>query len=290
MKNTTLNNLTVVFAVTALLVSGSRAFAEYIPLIDYDAYYGGYVSDHSNVALYRTFNSMFGTNYGSNTDLAVDRLTSAQFSGTFEAYEIRVFLLSAVPGRLWPPVSYDFPSRLTIFGDSPSVNYGVSNYIIDRVDPPTQTSRDFLNREIFAYTSPTPDDLPFNFMIQNDDAYLGATYFSNPDRFENVVPFDPRYPHNYIYFDVTALMQANYGYLGFEFGAAYLVAYEDFHASNWAYDGDFNDAVFLVFTSEYVPPPAPEPATLILWSIGGVGLIGTTWLRKRNMKRSQLAS
>jgi len=33
------------------------------------------------------------------------------------------------------------------------------------------------------------------------------------------------------------------------------------------------------------PPVIPEPATILLWSLGGMGLFGTSWARKRRMKK-----
>ena len=37
------------------------------------------------------------------------------------------------------------------------------------------------------------------------------------------------------------------------------------------------------------PESTPEPATLLLWTLGGLGLGGTSWLRRRNKKRLVLA-
>ena len=37
------------------------------------------------------------------------------------------------------------------------------------------------------------------------------------------------------------------------------------------------------------PKTTPEPATLLLWALGGLGLGGTSWLRRRNKKRLVLA-
>ena len=37
------------------------------------------------------------------------------------------------------------------------------------------------------------------------------------------------------------------------------------------------------------PPGVPEPAALLLWTLGGLGLGGTSWLRSRNKKKLALA-
>jgi len=36
----------------------------------------------------------------------------------------------------------------------------------------------------------------------------------------------------------------------------------------------------------YQTSPVPEPAALLMWSLGGVVLTGTTWIRKRRMKKT----
>jgi hypothetical protein len=37
------------------------------------------------------------------------------------------------------------------------------------------------------------------------------------------------------------------------------------------------------------PNGVPEPATLLLWTLGGLGVTGSSWLRTRNKKKLQLA-
>ena len=50
---------------------------------------------------------------------------------------------------------------------------------------------------------------------------------------------------------------------------------------------DRQDYLYLASTAS--PPPTnndvPEPATLLLWTLGGIGAAGTTWARKRKIKK-----
>ena len=52
-----------------------------------------------------------------------------------------------------------------------------------------------------------------------------------------------------------------------------------------------NKMLYAHLKSEEFPDPdsTPEPATLLLWTLGGLGLGGTSWLRHRNKKKPTLA-
>ena len=52
---------------------------------------------------------------------------------------------------------------------------------------------------------------------------------------------------------------------------------------------DRQDYLYLASTATETPPPTnndvPEPAMLLLWTLGGLGAAGTAWARKRKMKK-----
>ena len=57
--------------------------------------------------------------------------------------------------------------------------------------------------------------------------------------------------------------------------------------SNWANDPNatgFSGSIQAIYLSDN-PGGVPEPATLLLWTLGGMGLAGTSWVRKRRMKK-----
>ena len=49
----------------------------------------------------------------------------------------------------------------------------------------------------------------------------------------------------------------------------------------------FSGTIQAIYLSETDPGPSgvPEPATLLLWTLGGMGLAGSSWVRKRQMKK-----
>ena len=290
MRNSRFCFFTAMLAVTVFMATSTKSHADFLP----DLY-----GDNSPSALYKTYNNLFGTDYySSNAALALTRLTASQFSGTFEASEINIYLLAATPGlQLGPPyyqTYYNINSYLTIFGETPSTVH------LNNLPILSKTPDQPFGEKIFYYNNGNMPNESFNLLmaVTDDPEHYNALYFSNPDPdnggFQNIASsLGENYTgHNFIYFDVTALMQANFSHLGFAYNHAYLVGYEAIYQYQIYYDGDYNDAVFLVFTNDYVrpePPPSPEPATLLLWLLGGTGLAGTTWLRKRNKKKLALA-
>ena len=45
------------------------------------------------------------------------------------------------------------------------------------------------------------------------------------------------------------------------------------------------DQIYIARASVVPPGVVPEPATMLLWSIGGMGLVGSSWARQRRMKK-----
>ena len=69
----------------------------------------------------------------------------------------------------------------------------------------------------------------------------------------------------------------------------YCVFVVNFDAASNTYSIPKGDTLYIaegtVFRNTDDPQPGvPEPATLLLWTLGGMGLAGSTWFRKRRMK------
>jgi len=85
------------------------------------------------------------------------------------------------------------------------------------------------------------------------------------------------------WFDIYNLL-GDYSAIGF--GDYYIFAmhvwqYQDEQAEEYA-------SMFYAAPRYSDPPPVqdvPEPATLLLWTLGGLGLSGTSWLRRRHKKK-----
>ena len=102
---------------------------------------------------------------------------------------------------------------------------------------------------------------------------------------------------NFIVFNVTDLFTTfleNYFSDGSTYdGNAYLVGFDTW---NMAFAGDntrpYDNAVFLVLDSFWKEPPrdpnVPEPASVVLWTLGGLSLACTSRARNRRMKKLAL--
>ena len=95
---------------------------------------------------------------------------------------------------------------------------------------------------------------------------------------------------------LTALLNIkndkNYWLAAYDPGKYYgeLGDYKVFVMNVTSIDGaDRQDYLYLASTATVTPPPTsndvPEPATLLLWTLGGIGVAGTTWARKRKIKK-----
>jgi len=82
-----------------------------------------------------------------------------------------------------------------------------------------------------------------------------------------------------------------YDYLfmdGLDFGNLYIFVMNVVDIVDYLPD-DAQYAAMLYAAPRYSDPPpvqnVPEPATLLLWTLGGLGLSGTSWLRRRHKKK-----
>ena len=51
-------------------------------------------------------------------------------------------------------------------------------------------------------------------------------------------------------------------------------------------DGKIASQDFLILLEHEGSPDVPEPATLLLWTLGGLGVAGTSWARKRRLAKA----
>ena len=84
---------------------------------------------------------------------------------------------------------------------------------------------------------------------------------------------------HFIFFDVTEYLPASYtGY------TATFIGYDD--VFEFPYRGSYNFGYFLVLTRDGdAPAGVPEPATMFLWTLGGLSLAGASRRRNRNKKK-----
>ena len=281
-----------------LAAASQRACADLTPLSEWSL-------DGDNYLLYKTFNNLFGLT-GSNAVTSNAQLVNnygMTNPGTLQAEETRMFAVSAKFADI---------SGFSIFGNTTSdvlrfTNIG--NFGLTNLDPTNTSSlRNFTERVLFNDTNYTGT---LNFSINNGNPYNGGEFYSDIAAFSNTARNGndalERDVNHFIYFNVTSLMQ-QYFNLNFDYTSAYLVGYEDrsyysrsggIHA-DW--DGDYQDGVFLIFSNHStgpIDPPdppdppepgdVPEPATLLLWTLVGLGLAGSSWTRKHRGKKPTVA-
>ncbi len=115
-----------------------------------------------------------------------------------------------------------------------------------------------------TYTGNYPSTGTFEFGLSVNSG--GARYYSDPLHNTNDNQLD-----HMLTFSLGA-----FDYGGHSYKNGYLLAWEDLQIGNS--DHDYNDITFLVDAN---PAPAPEPATMFLFGIGLVGLVGLR-LHKKN--------
>lgn len=243
--------LTAVLIVTALLAANQRSFADWFP----DMYNG--------TGLNGAFSSLGGTPTKINNP-----------TGTFDATDTRVYLLSADPtlsgGLLSLSINGSTASPFTI----PTYN-NTSGFSGAQLIASVQSPGGVISFTMTA-SGVNWSGVHYSDLENNSNSYTGNMYNTN----------QPVSMNHFAYFDVTSLL----GNVGTPYTAAYLVGYEDI--ANGVTPFDYNDAVFLVLenrTTSGGGGGVPEPATLLLWSLGSLGLAGKSWYRKRAKKNLLMA-
>ena len=253
--------------------------------------------DGNSYLLYKTVNSLFGLT-GSNTLTSNQQLVNRygmDNPGTLQANEMHVYTVSSI---------FSDMSFFTMFGNTTNnILAGPRN--IPLYDPLATNLQAFMNRPLFENITYTG---AVNFRMENNNGNNGGIFYSNFIDFTNLnkvgsgyTTFDRNINH-FAYFDVTALVRQYFPNLGFDYTSAYLVGYEDrayYDAQGGLHvdwDGDYNDGVFLIFNNLPVTPPpvdppggeeppgsggVPEPATLLLWTLGTLGALGYGHRRSR---------
>ena len=258
--------LTVVFAIVMIVATGQRGFADYSKL------------DQSANGLSSIVNTTFGLTgasaLGSNADL-VSRYGTTAVNGTFKLNETQVFLLS------WNTTA----SMLGFDGNGSNFNsLGTGFHWLSAGYSPTSPmaiSNASFGTSRLLYTGTV--DGQFGFSIRSfDQLHSSLTNFGSGSGSAVVSGNFPSADY-YVYFDVTNLV-ASY-YPGFR---AYLVGFQDTQMAASGFYG-FDGATFLVLErwdgGGPGPGGVPEPATLFLWTLGGLSMAGASWRRKRTMKK-----
>lgn len=264
---------TTALAVSALLALTAWVQADTIPAtLGYNTPFDFTKSYDDNPAghLYVVANEIFGTNISGNEALW-DRYGVAN-PGTIQASEARVYGLRG---------HYGEDSAFAIFGETTSDLF----YYTAQFGNAGDLSQFYNTQPLFNNPAYTGD---LNFRISNTN----GTFYSNIYDFDNYVnstnPNRDALINHFVYFDVTSLMESAFPNLGFAYTTAYLVGYEDRKygvGATDAWDGDYNDGMFLVFVNNNAGATVtPEPATLLILGLGG--LIGLPFVTRKSRKNA----
>ena len=291
-KLKTMKNLLTFLALFMLVLCPGMALADYTTPLS-----NSYSSDGDEYLLYRTFNNLFGVGFvGSNNELV--NAYGFKNEGALQVNAPRIYAVSSMytdedTFHIWGASQAQL-SDMFYFNDFPHVNPTLSQHHL----------RDWINRPLFV--DPTYSG-PLNFAVYNRTGN-GGQFYSNLNDHTNQVGVpgmthaDKSGVNYFLNLDVTYIMGLAYPNLGFDYTSAYLIAYEDRARSGPKNtDYDYNDGVFLVFSNNStgpIDPPdppdppgpgdVPEPATLLLWALGGLGLTGSSWVRKHRLKKLAL--
>jgi len=310
------NNRFWMTRMTVILAAGLAVFIAGVAKADLTPLSEGSADGDGYWVLYRTVNQMFnGAGLSSNAQL-MNQYGIAN-PGTLDVINGNVFLLSAMNTRPSTLTMFGSTTSQTVGmqGYFDQLGNQLQRPTPERLANTFNSGQDYIwgqRRLLSNYTG------LLNFMMTTTSGGNG-TYFSNNVDFTNTTwggsTLDSDVNH-FIYFDVTQLMRQTYGDLGFAYTHAYLVAYEDqaYYAANGSirtgvsgdgmyFDGDYNDGLFLVFSNGFGPNGGfnpddpgdpgdpgnpggvPEPATLLLWTLGSLGVAGSSWARKRRMNK-----
>ena len=257
---------TVAFAVVMVVATGQRGFADYSKL------------DQSATGLSSIVNSTFGLTganaLGSNADL-VDRFSTSTVNGTFNLNGTQVYQLT------WNTTS----SMLGFDGNSSSFNSAISGFHWISGSRPLATTPPLisaLGSSVNPIVAPFTVDGQFGFSIRTFDQMHSSLIDFGSGSGSTVVSGNYPGADYYTYFDVTSLLGSYFpGY------NAYLVGFQDSQMSMSGVYG-FNSATFLVLEQRGGgggpdPSDTPEPATMLLWTLGSLSLAGASW--RRNKKK-----
>ena len=288
-----MKKLLTLFAVGMIALSSGIARGDLMPALS-----NSYSSDGDAYLLYHTFNALFGSGsgmyMGSNNELlAQDNNYVKNFNnqGALQVTAPRIYVVSGVHAdeddfKVWGTNPNNMSEQLFSYYNFPNID-------------PTNTSvlRDWLNRPLQLGPGVDMSNYsgPLNFSVSNL-AGNGGVFNSNVIDYQNRVGYgsnlslDKSGVNYFLYWDVTNLMKLAYPDLDFDYTNAYLIAYEDRAMSGPKQtDYDYNDGVFLVFSNDGSgpgpQPGVPEPATLLLWTLGSMGFAGSSWTRKRRMMK-----
>jgi len=263
MKNSKKWLLAAVLIVTALVVAGQRSFADSMATL------------YNPAGMNQVFAGLSGGSFSG--DIADYQ---RELPGTFSANGTQIYYLSANPGSVTQP--YPYNSFLSILvNDGPTI---VNGFDYGNYNWETSSYGTWALREINFGTGANG---MLSFKMSITDRFFEADYFSSNPALNSL---DPGINH-FIYYDVTSLLS------GLATGSfAYLVGYEDMSLSNGRnhgmygypdfYEADYTDALFLVITSSAGQDTStPEPATMFLWTLGGLSMAGASWRRNRNKKK-----
>jgi len=245
-----LSVLTVALAVLTITTAGQRAFAEGYSLFDYDAkYLSGSIND---LFLLSGTTGEFNDNNGLSG-------REGNLGGQFNLTNGSIFLL--------------FADGITAI----NINNVINSQTVRTLNPRDDQSKVFQNllskqQNLSGVYSLT---VAHRFIVGEgfaSDSEVGAERFVSFDVTDLFRDFLTQYYEDYTYS---------------EDAFAYLVGFNGMVYDPELISYGFDDAIFLVLTDRVnlKPGPVPEPATVILWTLGGLSLAGASWRRNRNKKK-----
>ena len=254
MKNSKLCILTVALAIVMIGATGQRGFGDYTP-----------PSFSSTSNLYNVVNTLFGTALADNAQL------SSSYSAGVPAATIGTFSEETRIYQVYGSASYGASFNL-----GNSLPYANLNTALTQSLSASPISAVLAGSPLYQRLSGTG---AFSFNVRNNGA--GRHYFSVGGASTGGSEW------NFIYFNVTSLVGS---LMPSGYNTAYLVGYEEILNG----DTSFDDAVFLILTNVQGgggpgpnPSGVPEPATMLLWTLGGLGMAGASW--RRNRMKNHLA-